>query len=137
MESAISQLYNLPSDKKEGEAFAEMLKKEIPAERNPLNVLVILKVLEKVLKDVLTDDDIDAAFLKDFEQHAKDNKLLVNGVNITSQEYGAKYDYSGDEKWREYESRIKYLTDLKKKLEETLKLNAEKVPGKVKVKISI
>ena len=47
MESAISQLYNLPSDRKEGEVFAEMLKKEIPAERNPLNVLVILKVLEK------------------------------------------------------------------------------------------
>jgi hypothetical protein len=133
MEKAISQLYNLPSDKQEGELFAEMLKKEIPVERNPLNVLVILKVLEKVIKDVLTDDALDAVFLKDFKEHAKDNKLLVNGATLIIQEFGSKYDYSTDPEWTTYDETIKTLSESKKAREKVLQASVPKTEGKLKV----
>lgn len=137
MESAISQLYNLPSDRLEGEKFAEMLKKEIPAQRNPLNVLVILKVIEKVLKDVLTDDKVDAAFLKDFAGHAKDNKLLVSGASLTSQEFGGTYDFSQDKEWTTLQEMIKNLTEKKILRQEELKSKLVKESGKVKVVVKL
>jgi len=138
MNTAVDQLFNLPSDKVEGDVFAEMLKKEIPAQRNPLNILVILKVFEKVLKDVLTDDEIDAAFLEDFRQHAEDNKLLVNGATLTSQEMGGKYDYSSDTVWTELDEKMKHYLFLMKDRENYLKDHgAAKVGSKQKVIVKL
>lgn len=137
MNTAIDQLFNLPSDKKEGDAFAEMLKKEIPLQRNPLNILVILKVFEKVLKDILTNDDLDVCYFKDFEQHAKDNKLLINGATIFSQEFGVKYDYSNDTEWVNIDNAIKSWAEKKKKLEEILKSDKIKTAGKQKLVVKL
>ena len=110
-----------------------MLKKEIPTQRNPLNILVILKVLEKVLKDVLTDDNLDAVYLKDFKQHAKDNKLIISGANLTSQEFGGTYDFSQDKEWSTIQEMIKNLTEKKILRQEELKSKLVKESGKVKV----
>jgi hypothetical protein len=137
MTTAINALSSLPEDKVEGDLFAEMLKKEIPTAYTKLAYLVQLKVLERVIKEVLTDDSLDTAFLEEFKQFSKDNKLTVNGATLTSQEYGAKYDYSENAEWTTYDETIKTLTESKKKLEETLKLSIAKTPGKIKVQVKL
>ena len=137
MTTAINALSSLPEDKVEGDLFAEMLKKEIPTAYTKLTYLVQLKVLERVIKEVLTDDSLDAAFLEEFKQFSKDNKLTVNGATLSSQEYGAKYDYSENPIWADMDEKIKNLTEQKKKVEEQLKPNATKIPGKIKVQIKL
>jgi hypothetical protein len=137
MNTAIDQLFNLPSDKVEGDVFAEMLKKEIPTAYTKLTYLVQLKVLEKVIKEVLTDDSLDVAFLEEFKQFSKDNKLTVNRATLTSQEYGAKYNFSSDPAWLTIDNQIKDLTEHKKKIEEVLKSDKIKTAGKVKVNVKL
>jgi hypothetical protein len=135
MTTTLSTLSTLPSTKKQGEAFATMLKSEIAVSKNTLQVLVQLKIIEKVFKDVLTNDDLDALYLKEFNESAKDNKLIVNEATLTSQEFGVKYDYEScnDEKWNNLNIIIKDATERKKFREEQLKSNAIKSGGKSKV----
>jgi hypothetical protein len=137
MQSALSTLSVLPSTKAEGEQFKEMLLKEISAEYTPLATLVQLKVLEKMIKELLTNDALDEIYLLEFNQFAKNNKLDVNGATLTSQEFGSKYLYSTDNLWMDLDSEIKRLTEMKKKREDVLKSDEIKVPGKLKIVVKL
>ena len=137
MGAAINTLDNLPSDRQEGEAYSKMLIHEIKSCKSPLPILVQLKVLEKVLKEVLTNDELDAIYLLQFKEYAKDNKLEVSGSHLTSQEYGAKYSFDTDQVWVILDAEIKKLTEQKKKREEVIKSDEIKLPGKIKVQVKL
>ena len=137
MNTALETLSVLPDTKDQVEQFKSMLKKEILSCPYPLQVLVHLKRYEKTFGDLLKDDDLDACYIESFKNEAKDNKLTVEGANLTSQEYGAKYDYSQNQVWYAIDYKIKKLTEEKKNLEELLKSSIAKTPGKTKVKVEL
>ena len=137
MGAAINTLDNLPSDRQEGEAYSKMLIHEIKSCRSPLPILVQLKVLEKVLKEVLINDELDAIYLLQFKEYAEDNKLEVNGSKLTSQEFGGTYDFSQDKEWATLQEMIKNLTEKKILRQEELKSKLVKDSGKIKVVVKL
>jgi hypothetical protein len=137
MNTALETLSVLPDTKDQVEQFKSMLKKEILSCPYPLQVLVHLKRYEKTFGDLLKDDDLDACYIESFKNEAKDNKLTVEGANLTSQEYGAKYNFSSDPAWLTIDNQIKDLTEHKKKIEEVLKSDKIKTAGKVKVNVKL
>ena len=123
METALATISTLPSNKAELKQFTRMLKDEILAnDKDPLKILVQLKFAEKVIEDVLKDDEIDLHFLKEFELYEKERTIEVNGAKLSQSEVGVKYDYnaSGDPKWMDLDKEIKDLTEKKKEREKFL-----------------
>lgn len=132
MESALAKIETMPSSKEQMMAFTRSLKDEILAnDRDPLKILVQLKMIEKVIADVLKDDEIDLHFLKEFQQYEREKEIEVNGVKIRSGETGVKYMYadSGDPKWYDLDKQITELTEKKKAREKFLQTVPE--PGVV------
>jgi len=129
METALSTISVLPSDKLEVAQFVRKLKSEILAnDKDPLKILVHLKFIEKTIKEILTDDDIDDHFLNEFLLYDKDEKVTINGVDLRSGEVGTKYDYSasGDPQWIDLDKQIGELTEKRKKREKLLQSLDEK-----------
>lgn len=123
METALSTLSTLPSNKVQVVQFGKKLKAEILAnDKNPLKILVQLKMIEKVIADILKDDDIDYHFLKEFLLYEKEKEIEVNGAKLRQQETGVRYDYagSGDPKWMELQEQIDKLSAEKKEREKFL-----------------
>lgn len=123
METAISTISVLPSGKLEVAQFVRKIKSEILAnDKNPLPILIQLKYAEKTIKEILTDDDIDNHFLKEFLLYDKDEKVIVNGAELRAGETGTKYDYNatGDSKWIDLDKQIAELTDKRKQREKFL-----------------
>lgn len=122
-ETAISTISVLPSGKLEVAQFVRKIKSEILAnDKNPLPILVQLKMAEKTIKEILTDDDIDSHFLKEFLLFSKDEKVTISGAELRAGETGVKYDYnaSGDSKWIDLDKQIAELTEKRKQREKFL-----------------
>lgn len=123
METALSTLSVLPSNKDEIKRFATSLKHEILVnDQKPLPILVQLKMIEKVIADVLKDEELDHHFLKEFLLYDKNEKVVINGAELRSGETGVKYMYEdcGDPVWFELDKQIKELTEKRKEREKFL-----------------
>ena len=123
MNTALSTISTLPSNKVELAKFSRMLKDEILAStKDPLPILVQLKIIEKVVADVLKDEEIKYHFLKEFLLYEKEKFVEINGAKLEQRETGVKYDYnaSGDVKWMDLDKNIRELTDARKEREKLL-----------------
>ena len=123
METALATLAVLPGNKEEVKLFSRKLKDEIlAADHDPLKILVQLKMIEKVLEDVLKDEEIDHHFCKEFDLYGKEKVIEVNGAKLQQVETGVKYRYedSGDPVWFDLEKRSKELAEKKKEREKFL-----------------
>jgi len=123
METTLSVINLLPSNKEEIKRFEASLKSEILAnDRNSLPILVQLKMIEKVIADTLKDEEIDLHFLKEFETYGKNEKVIVNGADLRQSEVGVKYSYEdcGDPVWNDLNAKISILSERKKEREKFL-----------------
>ena len=123
METTLSTISVLPSNKEQVQIFTRKLKDEILAnDKEPLKILVQLKCIEKTIADLLKDDELDYHFLKEFLLYDKDEKVTVNGADLRQQETGVKYLYkdSGDPVWNDLEKEINKLSEKKKEREKFL-----------------
>jgi hypothetical protein len=121
--TALSTINLLPSNREEVKRFSRMLKDEIlAADHDPLKILVQLKMIEKVLEDVLKDEEIDHHFCKEFDLYGKEKVIEVNGAKLQQVETGVKYRYedSGDPVWFDLEKQSKELAEKKKDREKFL-----------------
>ena len=125
MTSALAQISQLPDNKAQVKVFARQLKDEILLnDKDPLKILVHLKFIEKLIEDVLKDDEIDLHFLNEFHQYGKEKVVEVNGAKLSEMEAGIRYDYSasGDPVWFDLDKQIKELAEKKKEREKFLQL---------------
>ena len=123
METALSTISVLPSNKEQVVKFTRQLKDEILAnDRNQLEILVHLKFIEKTIADVLKDEEIDYHFLKEFLLFDKNEKVTINGSELRQSEVGVKYKYldCGDPVWNDLDARIIMLTEKRKEREKFL-----------------
>lgn len=123
MNTALSTISVLPSNKVELARFSRMLKDEILAsDHDPLPILVQLKVIEKVVADVLKDEEVKYHFLKEFLLYEAEKEIKINGASLTKKEVGTKYDYnaSGDIVWMDLDKQIKELIEKRKEREKFL-----------------
>lgn len=123
METALSTISILPSNKEELYKFSRMLKDEIIAdEKETLPILGKLKVIEKVIKDVLEDKEVKERFLRDRLAYSEKEIVKFNGIDFSVREAGVKYEYSasGDIKWMDLDKKIKELTEARKEREKLL-----------------
>lgn len=123
METALSTLSVLPNNKEEVKLFSRKLKDEIlQADRDPLKILVQLKMIEKVIEDVLKDDEIDHHFCREFDLYGKEKVLEVNGAKLQQTEVGTKYIYEdcGDPVWTDLKKQFEEIAEKKKDREKFL-----------------
>jgi hypothetical protein len=123
METTLSVISTLPSNKDQVVKFARQMKNEILAnDRNSLPILVQLQAVKKTIEDILTDDEIDYHFLKEFLLFDKDEKVVVNGAELRQSEVGVKYMYKdcGDPVWNDLNKQLEALTEKKKEREKFL-----------------
>jgi hypothetical protein len=123
MESALSTISILPSTKEQVKVFSRQLKDEILAnDRDPLKILVQLKMIEKIIEDILKDEEIDLHFLNEFLLYGKEKVLEVNGAKLQQTEVGTRYQYedSGDLKWNDLNKQLIEITEKKKEREKFL-----------------
>ena len=93
--SIMSTVNLMPSNKQEVKAFAEGIKQAIINEEvKPLEAIKQLKMIEKVLKDVFADKEVDAALLNEAQGYHKDELADHIGCNFQVKETGTKYDFS-------------------------------------------
>jgi hypothetical protein len=121
--TALSTISVLPDNKKQVAIFSRKLKDEILAnDKDPLQILVKLKFIEKLIADILKDEEIDLHFLKEFELYEKEKIIEVNGAKLSQGEVGVKYFYeeSGDPVWNDISGKINELTEKKKEREKFL-----------------
>ena len=110
METALSTITVLPSTKVELAMFSRQIKSEILSnDRDPLMILKQLKYVEKLVKDLLTDKELDEHFINEAEKY-KEKTFEHIDCKFTVAETGVRYDYNatGDPIWY----------DLNKKAEE-------------------
>ena len=122
-ETALSTLSVLPSNRDQLKSFSRMLKDEILASsKDPLKILVHLKFIEKLIEDVLQEENIDYHCLKEFFLYEKEKIIEVNGAKLMQSEVGVKYDYeaSGDPKWFDLDKQAKEIAEKKKEREKFL-----------------
>lgn len=123
MESALKQISQLPDNKAQVKVFARQLKDEILAgSKDPLKILVQLKMIEKLIEDVLKDDEIDAHFVTEFQLYGIVKIVEISGAKLSEMEAGIRYDYSasGDPVWNDLDKAMKELTEKKKEREKFL-----------------
>jgi hypothetical protein len=108
METALSTITVLPSNKVELAMYSRKIKSEILAnDRDPLIILKQLKFVEKLIKDLLTDKELDDHFLN--EAHKYNEKTFNHAdCKFTIAETGVKYDYNacGDPVWFDLNNKI-------------------------------
>jgi len=123
METALSTISALPATREQVQHFVRLLKNEILAnDKNPLPILVQLTAIERMIKEILSDEDIEHHFLKEFLLYDNEKVISLNGAKLQSQEVGVKYRYedSGDPVWFDLDKKIKELTGKKKEREKFL-----------------
>ncbi|MCK9521052.1 MAG: hypothetical protein M0R74_18815 [Dehalococcoidia bacterium] len=123
METILSTLSILPSNKEQVFSFVKTLKSEILSnDRDPLKVLVQLKMIEKAIADILKDDEVDYHFLKEYLQYEKEGSVALNGAVLRKSEVGVKYDYDacGDPLWNDLNKQEKELSEKRKEREKFL-----------------
>jgi hypothetical protein len=122
-ETALSTISVLPDNKKQVAIFSRKLKDEILAsDKDPLKILVQLKFIERLIEDILKDEEIELHFLKEFELYEKEKTIEVNGAKLSQGEVGVKYAYdeSGDPVWNDLNGKLKELSEQKKEREKFL-----------------
>ena len=123
MNTALATISELPSTREQVQKFVGILKDEILAnDKDPLPILVQLTCIERMIKEVLTDEQIEHHFLKEFLLYDKEKVVQIGGAKLQSQEVGVKYKYedSGDPTWFDLDKQIKELTEKKKAREKFL-----------------
>lgn len=123
METALSTLSILPSNREQLKAFSRQLKDEIlSGNTDPLKALVQLKFIEKMLEDILKDEELDHLFVKELENYGKEKVVQIAGAKLMQTEVGVKYDYeaSGDPKWFDLDKQAKEIAERKKEREKFL-----------------
>ena len=118
METAISTLSVLPSNRDQIKTFSRMLKDEIMGGNvDPLKTLVHLKFIEKMLADILKDEELDNLFVKELDNYGKEKVVEIAGAKLSLMEAGTRYDYeaSGDPKWFDLK---KQSTEVSERLKE-------------------
>ena len=96
--SIMSTVNLMPSNKDEVKTFAEGIKQAIINEEvNPLEAIKQLKMIEKVLKVVFTDKEVDEALLNEASRYHKDELVNHLGCSFQVKETGTKYDFSKTE----------------------------------------
>jgi hypothetical protein len=111
MEQALSTITVLPSNKVELAMYSRQIKAEILAnDRDPLVILKQLKFVEKLIKDLLTDKELDDHFLTEAEKY-KEKTFNHADCKFTVAETGVKYDYNatGDPVWYDLNKQIETL----------------------------
>ena len=102
MTTALSTLSVLPSNRDQLRTFSRQLKDEILAgTTDPLKALIQLKFAEKLIEDVLKDEELDHLFVKELQLYGKEKTVEIAGAKLMQTEVGTRYDYeaSGDPKW--------------------------------------
>lgn len=123
METAISTLSVLPSNRDQIKTFSRMLKDEIMGGSvDPLKTLVHLKFIEKMLADILKDEELDNLFVKELDNYGKEKVVEIAGAKLSLMEAGTRYDYeaSGDPKWFDLDKQAKEIAERKKEREKFL-----------------
>jgi hypothetical protein len=118
METALSTLSILPSNRDQIKSFSRQLKNEILAgNEDPLKALVQLKFIEKLIEDILKDEELDRLFVKELQLYGKEKVVEIAGAKLMQTEVGVKYDYeaSGDPKWFDLK---KQSTEVSERLKE-------------------
>jgi hypothetical protein len=113
METALSTITVLPSDRVELAMFSRKIKSEILAnDRDPLLILKQLKFVEKLIADLLTDKELDDHFLSEAEKY-KEKTFDHLDCRFTVAETGVKYDYNatGDPIWIDLNDKLAKLKD--------------------------
>ena len=123
MEKALATISALPASREQVQKFVGLLKSEILAnDKDPLPILVQLTCIERTIKEILTDEEIEHHFLKEFLLYDKEKVVNINGAKLQSQETGVKYHYKecGDPVWNDLDNQIKELAEKKKAREKFL-----------------
>lgn len=123
METALSTLSVLPSNRDQLRTFSRQLKDEIlEGNTDPLKALVQLKFAEKLIEDVLKDEELDHLFVKELENYGKEKVVELAGAKLMQTEVGVKYIYeeSGDPKWFDLNKQAAEIADKKKEREKFL-----------------
>lgn len=118
METAISTLSALPSNRDQIKTFSRMLKDEIMGGSvDPLKTLVHLKFIEKMLADILKDEELDELFIRELALYGNEKVVEIAGAKLSQMEAGTRYDYeaSGDPKWFDLK---KQSTEVSERLKE-------------------
>ena len=114
METALSTLSVLPSNRDQIRSFSRQLKDEILAgNTDPLKALVQLKFIEKMLEDILKDEELDRLFVKELQLYGKEKVVEIAGAKLMQTEVGTRYDYeaSGDPKWFDLDNQAKEIAE--------------------------
>ena len=123
METALSTLSVLPSNRDQIRSFSRQLKDEIlSGNTDPLKALVQLKFIEKMLEDILKDEELDRLFVKELQLYGKEKVVEIAGAKLMQTEVGTRYDYeaSGDPKWFDLDKQAKEIAERKKEREKFL-----------------
>ena len=92
METAISTLSVMPSTKEQVMTFTKKYKDELLAgTHDPLEQLARLKYIEKFIKNILTDDDIDYLMVAELEKYGKEKDIPISGFKMNIKETGVEY----------------------------------------------
>lgn len=118
METALSTLSVLPSNRDELKTFSRNLKNEIlEGNTDPLKALVRLKFIEKLIADILKDEELDELFIRELALYGNEKVVEIAGAKLSQMEVGTRYDYeaSGDPKWFDLK---KQSTEVSERLKE-------------------
>ena len=122
MDSALSTITVFPSNKLEIAQYGRRIKSEILADdRDPLKILKQLKYVEKVIKELLTDHELDNHFLEEGYKYEGESFEHLD-CKFSIKETGVKYDYDacGDPVWNDLTAEMNELKDKIKTREKML-----------------
>ena len=120
---AIAKIDQFPFSKEEIVQYKSQLKDEILSGAvDALQTKVKLTVLQKIINDILTDNDIDYEFVSEFMKHHEREQVIILGAKLRKAETGVRYDYKecGDPIWNDLDKQIKDLSEKKKDREKFL-----------------
>jgi hypothetical protein len=114
---AINVIYQMPENKAQIKSFVEKITTEIVDAESPLRLLKQLKMVEKTIKGILENKDVDAACLAEAEKWHKEELNGLYGCKFDIKEVGVKYDFSccNDAIW---EDLVRQEAEIKSKIKE-------------------
>jgi hypothetical protein len=97
--STLSLISQFPVSKADRELFKRRMKSEILlGERSALDYAVYLAAIEKVFKELRTDEELENAILNEHEKR-NEKSFDYKGATLTRSETGVSYDFESDSKW--------------------------------------
>jgi hypothetical protein len=124
--TAMSIIKLMPTRKEEIASFHSAIKNQLlNNEVSPLELLSNLKVIEKTIKSILSDNKLIDVFL---EAMGGDKSRNNYGCKFEEAEVGTTYDYSVSSDWQEVSNEIKELEKKRKTIESMLKKASPRVP---------